>query len=908
MKDQIKPIARLILAPSGSLHIAYHLDVANSHADVYQAPIVQAFLQSPEQGLLALLTAKMDSSWSLALKYWRNFIAMYVDQLCHHVSNAHQPIEIISPPSEVILQEWLLKIPPMPGGEYLTTALLVLIWSSFDEWCRERIASDAEGVAGFLKTHLPAWQHVGRVCFNLAENKQDPDYPFAFIATYAAGLTGSREVQHKPLRHALQEYAGNTNKLALYNLLKPIHEAALHCDWVREVLDSHDIYHPMAWTPGEAYQLLQSIPQLEAAGLVVKCPNWWKKRLKPRVQVNIGGKKNTLLSADSLLNFNVNITIDGEQLSREELDAIYQSETGLIMLRGQYVEIDPEKLQQALEHWQSVQQKIGEGLSFIEGMRLLAGVSRDLTDIDSSEALHEWSTIEASDELRAVLEHIRHPETIQSKQFGPELKATLRPYQAIGVNWLDLLTELGLGACLADDMGLGKTIQVISLLLIQKKKKLNKPSLLVLPASLLGNWKSEIQRFAPSLNALFLHSSELNRSDLEGISSNIEYALRELDMVVTTYGMLQRQSWLTETCWHLVILDEAQAIKNPTSEQTKLTKTLKGHAKIALTGTPIENRLGDLWSLYDFICPGLLGTSTRFKQFIKSIENNDKVSYAPLRQLVQPYLLRRLKTDKLIIDDLPDKTEMKAWCALTKEQLKLYTQAVHDMTRALESTETSIQRKGLVLAYLTRFKQICNHPGQLLGDKDYHENRSGKFERLAYLYDEIATRQEKVLIFTQYREMTVPIAGFLEQRFGVSGLVLHGGTPVTKRKQLVDQFQDEQGPPFFVLSLKAGGTGLNLTAASHVIHFDRWWNPAVENQATDRAFRIGQKRNVLVHKMICKGTIEEKIDQLITEKISLASDVLQVSGEALLTEMNNKQLLDLVRLDMNKMMIEGILA
>lgn len=906
MEQEIKSIARLILTPSGSLHIAYHLDIANFHADVHPAPIVEAFLKSQEQGLLQLLTSKADNSWSLALKYWRNYIAMYAALLCHHASSDQNIIDVIPPPDETILQEWLLKIPPMPGGEYLTTALLTSIWLSFDAWCRELISSNPEGVAGFLKKYLPAWQQVGRVCFNLAENKQDPDYPFAFIATYAASLTGSRDVQHKPLRHALQEYAGNTNKLALYNLLKPIHEAAIQCEWVREVLDSHDIYHPMAWTPGEAYQLLQSIPQLEAAGLVVKCPNWWKKRLKPRVQVNIGGKKNTLLSADTLLHFNVTVAIDGEPLSREELDAIYQSETGLMMLRGQYVEIDKDKLQQALDHWQSVQKQVGDGLSFIEGMRLLAGVGRNLADTEFSEELHEWSTVEASESLRAVLENIRHPETIQTKQLGSELKATLRPYQAIGVNWLDLLTELGLGACLADDMGLGKTIQVISLLLIQKKKQLNKPSLLVLPASLLGNWKSEIQRFAPTLNALFLHPSELTRGDLEGIAANVEHGLCKWDLVVTTYGMLQRQSWLTETCWHLVILDEAQAIKNPTSEQTKLTKTLKGHAKVALTGTPIENRLGDLWSLYDFICPGLLGTSSRFKQFIKSIENNDKASYAPLRQLVQPYLLRRLKTDKSIINDLPDKTEMKAWCVLTKEQLTLYTQAVVDMKRALESTETSIQRKGLVLAYLTRFKQICNHPGQLLGDKDYHEKRSGKFERLAYLYDEIATRQEKVLIFTQYREMTVPIAAFLEQRFGAKGLILHGGTPVTKRKELVDQFQDEQGPPFFVLSLKAGGTGLNLTAASHVIHFDRWWNPAVENQATDRAFRIGQKRNVLVHKMICKGTIEEKIDQLITEKVSLATDVLQVSGESLLTEMNDKQLLDLVRLDINQMMNEEI--
>lgn len=906
MKQDSQSIATLILAPSGSLHIAYLSEPANTSSAVHQPSIIQAFLQSQEQGLLQLVASKIESDWSLTLKYWRNFIALYVSQRAQQAANAPATIAYLSPPNDAQLNEWVLKMPPMQGGEYLTTGILAAIWSAFDGWCLAQINSDPEGLAGFMKHHLPAWQQVGRVCFHLAENKQDNDYPFAFIATYAVSISGSREVQHKPLRHALQEYADDTNQVALYHLLKPIHEAALHCEWVREVLESHDVYHPMAWTPAEAYQLLQSIPQLEAAGLMVKCPNWWKKRAKPTVKVDIGGKGTALLSADSLLNFNVTIALDGEPLSREELDAIYQSETGLIMLRGQYVEIDQDKLKQALDHWQSIQKNVGEGLSFIEGMRLLAGVGRDLKDKDSPEALHEWSTVEASAALTAVLEKIRNPSTIKAKQLGPELKATLRPYQAVGVNWLDLLTELGLGACLADDMGLGKTIQVIALLLIQKKKVTNRPSLLVLPASLLSNWKAEIQRFAPSLNALFFHPSELSRSDFDGLAAQANESLSQWDLVVTTYGMLQRQPWICASSWHLVILDEAQAIKNPSSEQTKLTKTLIGYAKIALTGTPIENRLGDLWSLYDFICPGLLGTSNQFKQFIKSLERKENTSYAPLRQLVQPYLLRRLKTDKTIISDLPDKTEIKAWCDLTKEQLKLYTQSVQDLTRALEASEGGIQRKGLILAYLTRFKQICNHPGQVLGDKDYHEKRSGKFNRLAYLYDEIATRQEKVLIFTQYREMTLPIAAFLEQRFGTAGLILHGGTPVAKRQQLVDQFQDEQGPPFFVLSLKAGGTGLNLTAASHVIHFDRWWNPAVENQATDRAFRIGQKRNVLVHKMICKGTIEEKIDQLIMQKTALATDALQVNGESLLTEMNDKQLLDLVRLDMNQMMIEGV--
>lgn len=890
-------MATLSILPSGILHVVHHEDGQHNAAVITHSEIIQGFSHSTEEGLFKLLTTHTNDNDSVILKYWKDFIQLYIEHLTHQMNNTEKGT--LKQLSDEILSQRVLQIPPMPGSEYVTIDVLKSIWISFDAWFRLKATKHSEGLKGFLMQSIPSWQPFGRVCFHLAENKQNNDYPFAFLATYATQTSHTEDLQHKPLKHALQEYAGEQNKTALYHLLKPIHEAALKCEWVRELLESHDIYHPMAWTPEEAYQLLKSIPQLETAGLIVKCPNWWKKRPKPKVQINIGGQKGTLLSVDSLLNFNVTVAMDGEPLTKEELKAIYESETGLILLRGQYVEIDAEKLKEALKYWEDVQKHSSNGLSFSEGMRLLAGMSADLTTADNAEHLQDWSMIQASGALAELLEKIRHPETIQTKAVETELKATLRPYQETGANWLDFLTELGLGACLADDMGLGKTLQVITLLLRQKKKQLNKPSLLILPASLLANWHSEIERFAPTLNALFYHG------DFDGLQIPTNEYLDTLDIVITTYGTLQRQPWLCKAHWYLIILDEAQAIKNPTSTQTKLVKTLKGHARIALTGTPIENRLGDLWSLYDFICPGLLGSSTRFKQFIKSMSSNH-ISYAPLRQLVQPYMLRRLKTDKSIIADLPDKTEMNVWCELTKEQLKLYTHAVRDMTRALEKTEEGIQRRGIVLAYLTRFKQICNHPGQLLGDKDYHDKRSGKFERLAYLCAEIASRLEKVLIFTQYREMTAPIAHFLEKCFGEPGLILHGGTPVGKRKKLVDDFQNVKGPPFFVLSLKAGGTGLNLTEANHVIHFDRWWNPAVENQATDRAFRIGQKRNVLVHKLITKGTIEEKIDRLIAEKVSLASDVLHISSETLLTELNNQQLLDLVRLDITQIIEEEV--
>ena len=529
----------------------------------------------------------------------------------------------------------------------------------------------------------------------------------------------------------------------------------------------------------------------------------------------------------------------------------------------------------------------------------------EIDGVAVAEPTARWAHVQAGPWLAAALEACRSPEGLAKVSPGEALQATLRPYQEAGLRWLYLLNQLGLGACLADDMGLGKTIQVLALLQTlneQPKGSAQKtPSLLVAPASLLANWALEAARFTPRLKVVIAHPSFQAADELGAMSDE---RLAETDLVVTSYGTLLRQSWIGQACWRLVVLDEAQAIKNPNAKQTRAVKSLKAKARIVLTGTPIENNLRDLWSIFDFVNPGLLGSAKAFAQFAKTLASQPHISYAPLRRLVQPYILRRLKTDKSIIADLPDKTEVKAFCHLTRKQAALYQAAVAELEENLKQSGDGIARRGLVLSSLMRLKQICNHPSQWLGDGAYDENDSGKFERLREIGETIASRQEKLLVFTQFKEIIPSLERLLAAAFGRPGLALHGNTPIAKRRDLVKTFQEDERTPFFVLSIKAGGSGLNLTSASHVVHFDRWWNPAVENQATDRAYRIGQRRNVLVHKFVCRGTIEAKIDLLIESKRQLAGDFLAAGAEINLTEIDDRELLRLVALDLNAAMTE----
>ena len=901
----------LAVTPSGQLAVVAAEPPDNTtKPEIWCKSVEAAFAADWANGLFELASIKTSGSVSPSASFWRAFARQYMSELVKTPESAGTQLSPIKAPPVTVLQDFLSNLPPMRGAEYMRTEVLETLWNGLDIWVRNEISNHAGSLGDWLKVRGPQWHQVGRVCFHLAENKRDEEHPFAFLATYAPQLSQSGTVQYLPLSRALNEYAGSSNNEMLIKLLSPVYEASEKSALAKELIESHEIFHPLLWTSDQAYRFLREVPVLEDSGILVRLPDWWRKRPRPRVNITIGEKKKNTLGMGAMLDFKVSLALGEIQLSVKEIQQLMNAQEGLVFLKGQWVEVDRERLSEALEHWRRVEKKVSEnGISFIEGMRLLAGASASLDGSQqNSQEESQWSHVNAGTWLQDILSGLRDPGKLVNVQQSEHFKGVLRPYQKMGHDWLWFLSNLGLGACLADDMGLGKTVQVLSLLLsIKDNLKISprKPSLLVLPASLLSNWKSELERFAPTLSACFLHPSECPQDKLSSFALQPEKAISSYDAVFTTYGMLLRQEWLADVDWNLVILDEAQTIKNPSAGQTRAVKKLRAQARIALTGTPVENRLGDLWSLFDFLSPGLLGSADKFRKFIKHLDGQDPPNYAPLRNLVGPYILRRLKSDKRIITDLPDKTELKVFCGLAPEQAALYSKSVQDLKESLNKLEgEDIKRRGLVLSFLLKFKQICNHPSQLFGDGVYEPKQSGKFERLRIIADEIASRQEKVIVFTQFKEMTEPLAAFLKGVFGRPGLVLHGETAVSKRKGIVDAFQKPDGPPFVVLSLKAGGTGLNLTAASHVVHFDRWWNPAVENQATDRAYRIGQHRNVLVHKFVCRGTIEEKIDQLISEKTVLADGILTGGAESKLTEMSDKELLEIVSLDIQRVSLE----
>jgi len=645
-------------------------------------------------------------------------------------------------------------------------------------------------------------------------------------------------------------------------------------------------------TVHEAYTFLREVaPLLEASGFGVLVPPWWSKRRAPlSVRARLSSEGTTegvgrgILSMDSIVHYDWQLTLGEEALSWEEFNRLASLKTSLVRVRGQWVELDPEQVEAAIRFWEHHRGQ--------EEMRLREALRLGLEQKGEAEGL-PITGVEAGGWIADLLRQLHGGQRMVRLPQPRGFSGRLRPYQVRGFSWLAFLRQWGLGACLADDMGLGKTIQAIALLLYDKERGAgDKPVLLICPTSVVGNWHRELARFAPGLRVMIHHGNDR--------AGGAEFAALagEHDVVISTYALARRDAETLQAVeWGGVILDEAQNIKNPSTQQAQVIRRLKADYRVTLTGTPVENRLSELWSIMEFLNPGYLGSQREFRsRFALPIERyQDEAAMKRLQSLVRPFVLRRVKTDLHIIQDLPEKMEMKVYCTLTPEQATLYEAVVRDSLRQIEESE-GIQRRGIVLATLLKLKQVCNHPAQFLGDGSALPGRSGKLARLTEMLEEVLAVGEKALVFTQFAEMGGMLKAHLEDTFRREVLFLHGGTPQKRRDRMVARFQeDRRGPPIFVLSLKAGGLGLNLTGANHVFHFDRWWNPAVENQATDRAFRIGQTRDVLVHKFICVGTLEERIDELIESKKALAETVIG-TGEGWLTELSTDELRDLLTL------------
>lgn len=836
-----------------------------------------------------------------------------------------------------LTENLLSSLPFAPGSENVNAEWIQILWAKLNGRFSYEIKNYSGTVALYLAEKDEHLKVAERIFFHLVENKNDDKYPFSFLATYST-KDEKGNIKHAPLKYALTEYKNDRDKIL--ELLSCLNRAAEVSKLIGEFTASGEMFHPLRLTTNEAWQILRDIPKIEESGIVCRIPDWWKKsRQKARVSVSLT-KKKSLLGLDSILGMEGYLEVDGERLTNAEIKKMLAMDEGLSLIKGKWVEVDHERLNLLLKEMEKYQGDI----SMMEALRMsfnsgnAASESKDEIDINAisnatwiSELLRDLRSVSSTDK--------------KSMKLPSSFKATLRPYQSKGYEWLSKMTACNFGACLADDMGLGKTVQVLAFLESIRHDAPDSKILLVVPASLLGNWQNECKKFAPLLPLTILHPSASRNAEKKNCQpenaprhaalknchaenttrhAGLKNCHAELDsaspipnqndsgaiqnsnspfLSITTYSMVSRMEDLQQTDWDLVILDEAQAIKNPSSKQTKSIKSLKAKKRIALTGTPIENDLTNLWSLYDFLNKGLLGSSTEFKRFASSLKENPS-GYSKLKAMISPFMLRRLKTDKSIISDLPEKMEMTDYVTLSKKQRIIYKKYVDDLAKLLEKAkqdEDPMKRRGLVLASLLKLKQICNHPDQFNGADGFSEKDSGKFEMLKDICQTIYEKRERVLVFTQFKEICPALDDYLCSVFGIRGFVLHGGTPIAKRNKMVEEFQSDTYIPYMVISVKAGGTGLNLTNANHVIHFDRWWNPAVENQATDRAFRIGQRKNVMVHKFVSRGTIEEKIDELIKSKIELAQNVISAdSGENWITEMSDSDLMKMFRLDGEK--------
>jgi len=823
-----------------------------------------------------------------AISTLTRFVELVVDRLVRGyapAAPAHKPQALDS-----LHEQWLHAL-RSPTGELLgTEAELSAFARQVDEW------------ASPVTTAAEAPFHL---CFRLEEPDDDED-EIADTARLVspASLTGTWHLRYllqaaddpSLLVPAEDAWKARSKKAALLKregfspkeyLLRSLGEASRLSKPVDHSLrDAAPSGCELDGTGAHEF-LTQTAAALEQAGFSVLLPAWWT-RTGTKLQVSARAKARSPqmqgargISLDEMLAVDWEIVLGGDTLTLEQLQELAKLKSPLVKLRGQWVQVSAETIAAAAEFWQ---RRSGEELAARDVLRMALGATEHTGALP-------FEGVVAGGWVDELLQRLQDHAKIEQLASPQGFSGSLRPYQVRGLSWLAFLGQWGLGACLADDMGLGKTIQMLAMVQRTWESNGKRPTLLVCPTSVVGNWQKEAARFTPDLPVMLHHGGERSKGE-EFARQASRHAL-----VISSYALLYRDAEdLQSINWSGVVLDEAQNVKNPQTRQAQAARSLHSDYRVALTGTPVENNVGDLWSIMEFLNPGLLGSQASFKRtfFVPIQANRDPRAADTLKRLTGPFILRRLKTDRSIISDLPEKLEMKVFCNLTREQASLYAAVTEETEKALAGAE-GIERRGLVLATLSKLKQVCNHPAQLLGDGSPLPGRSGKLARLTEMVDELLAVGDRALVFSQFAEMGGMIRRHLQGQLGCEVLFLHGAVPQKQREAMVERFQTEDGPPVFVLSLKAGGSGLNLTAANHVFHFDRWWNPAVENQATDRAFRIGQTKNVQVHKFLCVGTLEERLDEMIEQKKEVAEWVVG-TGEGWVTELSNDELKELFAL------------
>lgn len=834
--------------------------------------------------VLSLIKREQEGEWEPGLRWLRK-----VGIKCLEALAVNRSLPKTNPWKEKSWEGELAGMPSMKGGEYVDSEVMDRTAESFWQSIVKESGRHPGGFDGWLQSMGEAWELVGKVIFHLAELPAGGERPFGFLSTYADRVSAEGKPQHIPLARAMVKFKGDT--ASMESLLSPLRAASEKSLWLREAIASGKLFRAETMSVEETYVFLKAVPDLRESGLVTRMPADWGREGPSRVVVQVGLGEQLPQQEGSggrpLWDFRADLALNGEVLTEEEWEKIRSSHSGLIFLRGKWIEVNADRVESLLKGWRQLKYLHGQGIPLSMAMRIIAGkVPEIVSGGSSSDEVEEWETVSTGEALQGILDELRKPGSLPEDEL---LRAELREYQKQGVSWMLALYRAGMGACLADDMGLGKTLQVIAFLsLLKKQGNTGSPSLIVAPASLISNWMAELAKFAPHLTCQVFHGE---RNLALGVGT---------DIVLTTYSYLYRREEELSRLWEVIVMDEAQNVKNSSTRQSQAAADLQANMKLALTGTPVENGLSDLWSIFNIINPGLLGkTLSSFTREFEKSKSED--SYKNLRTLISPFILRRMKSDSQVALRLPPKTVLTQRCYLSKKQAVLYAHLTESLRKELfsqDQTENKEERKGIgspILKYILKFKQLCDHPSLLNGDNVFEPGEGGKFCRLGELASEWASRQEKVLVFTQFREMCIPIARFLETIYGEPGLIMHGETPLVQRRAGVDAFQSPGGPPFYVLSVKTAGTGLTLTAASHVVHFDRWWNPAVENQASDRAYRIGQDKPVFIHKFIVPGTLEEKIDRLISSKQKVADDLLQLeeSWEKIIGEMKPEEVFEL---------------